>query len=1330
MTLLIAIVPVSRPIADQAREILERTLSERLGYRVSIGSLRLGLAGLKPRLTLRRVELADRDEGTLALVLKAMELELDLFESLRTRSPRIRSLTLIGANLVVERTLDGRLRILGLGGLGGDDPRALELFLRQGRLNLVDGELLYLDQGQGGKLLRLARTRLSLDNEGARHWLELSASPVPPEPIATGADEAESEPEPEPEPEPEGESSEGHRLYMAALLHGPAADPWSWSGGLYLRVDSSNLGLLVPPGLLELGRLDTESARLESWFRIQNGRLEQSLIRADLIGLNFSPPEAGARPPGTEPEVQPMRLRRFHALTQIRPLASGWRVRITDLGASLTDADLSGLNLDLRLNQDGKPVQLGVIAARLDLADLVEILKSSPWSVPEPLRAVLDRDPRGLVRDLALRVGLDGAGRLPSGWRASASLSGLGFAQRGSLPGLDGLDLLVSGDQDGGELRLGSEGLALDLNPLFDQPLNLHQLSGRLAWARQVDGGWRIQGRHLSLENADLAGRARLDLEFPADGGRPFMDLRASFHDGNGANVRPYLPAGIMQPQLVRWLDESIVSGRVVQADLIFRGALADYPFRKHQGRFELRLDFEDLRLDYQKGWPPIESAVGHLRFLDQGLRIQVDRGRILDSALSAGRAEIPNLWGAKRMLIHGEAQGPFSDGLRTLAETPLAKDLGRLAGILEVSGESRLALDIDLPFDKSRELGVAGRLTWPAPATLGIRGTSVVLSELGGAVRFTERGIDAESLSAKLWGQPVGLSIATEGAGDPETSVTRIQARARTPVKTLAERFPADPWRWLDGQLDWNLAVTLRNRDVNQTTLPLDFRLISPLRELSIALPSPLGKSAGASRDLDLSGRLVPGQSLSVLGHLGDLGAHLNFDLDGTSKRMARGRLRLGATEAPAPEAEGFYLDGSLAELDLSAWIDWAGAASRGSRQETAATDGSAFAGLDLGARRLLLGDLTLTDARLRADPGAEDWRFRVESNEVSGRVTQPRAGANRPLDVALDRLDLKRLLARPEDEPPRTVAPGDPDPIAGLPSLDLRIDRLHWGDGLLGRLDLALRNDVAGTRFPTLALSGPGLLTLKGDGDWIRAADGGRGRIDLTARTPDLGRLLAGLDESRALEAGEATAKVQLTWPGGLSAFALRRADGFLDLRVGSGRFLGVEPGVGRLLGFLNVGMIGRRLALDFSDLYGEGFAFERMGGRLAIGRGQARFDDFLIDGAAGKVIVAGLTDLSAQRLDQTVTVEPRLGSSVALASAVAGGPVVGAAVYLVDRVTGNPLDRLGRYQYRVTGPWGEPEWKRLGWEPLSGQDQSGETATKNPSPEPGQNHFMDLQ
>ncbi|MGQ9831117.1 MAG: YhdP family phospholipid transporter, partial [Thermochromatium sp.] len=853
-------------------------------------------------------------------------------------------------------------------------------------------------------------------------------------------------------------------------------------------------------------------------------------------------------------------------------------------------ARLSGLDLDLDLDPEGRLLDLGARFAWLDLAELSAMLRAWPWPLPEGLQGLLERNPRGSARDLTLRFAPADSGADATGphWQVSGRLSGLGLDRREPMPGFSGLDLWLAGDQDGGWVRFGSEGLNLDLNPIFDRPLRFDQFSGRLDWRRRPSGGWHLAAHELVLENADLGGQARFALDLPGADGRPVLDLRARLRDANAAHVRLYLPTGLMPPKLVDWLEAAIVSGHITQGDVIFHSAPADTPFSEHQGRFELKLEFEDLRLDYQPGWPALTAAAGHLHLLDQGLKIRVDRGRLLDSAFRAGRVDVPDLSRVEQLHIHGEVLGPFEDGRRALAETPLSDTLGGLAEILQVSGQSQLVLDMDLPLVRHRALGVSGVLSWPAPATLGVRGTGLQLSDLSGAIRFDEHGIRTSKIGARLAGRPLELSLHTQNSG--------------------------------------------------------------------------------------------------------------------------------------------LHLGGRIEELDLGAWSDWVAAVQAG--RNAAAKDGIALTGLAFDVDRLHLGGRTLQGLRLRGTPSQTGWRFHVATREVAGLIRPADPDNGTRLDLDLERLDLKALMSEPASARPPSRPERVPDDlITELPSLDLHVARLDWGERTLGALEVSLHRDALGVRLPRLRLNRPGLLSVEGTGEWIRAAEGGRSRLDLRAETPDLRRVLTLFDESTAIEAKGARAHVQLQWPDGPTRFAWAQAEGGLEFGVEPGRLLQAEPGVGRLLGFLDIGSLGRRLALDFSDLYGQGFAFSRLDGRIAIRQGRARFEEVLIEGPAGRVMVGGVADLVDRRLDQVVTVEPKLGTGLALAGAMAGGPVVGAAVYLVDRATGNTLNRLGRYQYRVTGPWSEPEWTRLGWEPLSGLGERREPVDRDGTPPRPINHFLDV-
>jgi uncharacterized protein (TIGR02099 family) len=1315
------------PLTEVDNRWVADMLGERLGYRVRLGSASLQLDGRGPHLVVRDLRLSDlgpnpeRPKDVLAL--DAFEIAIDPLASLRAGVPKITALTLVGSRLAARIDSEGRLQLDGLEALSGRDPRALEFLLTQARVELVVGEILLRDDrlapSRAG--LRLTDLHLRLLNDGDRHTLAATAALHP---IGHATPSSRRDPGP-------------NRLSLIADLDGPPTEPASWSGRVYAGLDAADLDEILRGNGFSAVSVRGGRIRLESWSRIGAGRLEDALIRVDLTGLRVGPAHGSSRPPNSPSNLgsaEPLKVAYLGAIARVRPRAQGWQLQIGDLAGRIADTDLPRLDLDLRLTSEGRPERLRVTSDPLDLAALVSVLSASPWPLPESLHGLIAAKPRGRVEDAILQVDWS-AGQAPR-WAVRAEGKGLGWDRTGALPGVDGLAVHLRADREGGEARVGSAGLALDLRPLFSEPLALDRLSTRLDWRLDTTGAARLSARNLTFENADLAGRARLALDLPADGSGPRMDLRASFHDGDGSRVRPYLPVGIMHPDLVSWLERAVVSGHVPQADLIFRGPLAAYPFRGHDGRFELLLEIEDAVLDYLTDWPEIREAAGRLRFVDQALAIELDRGRILESRLVHAHAEIPELWGARGMAIVGETEGPFSDGLRILTETPLAKDLGRLAGSLQVSGDSRLRLAIDLPFTKDRALGVEGRLSWPQPATLAIRGTPVELSSLGGEVTFTEKSLASEALDAVLWDRPLSLSIATLKPGVADASATLITARARTSATELGRRFPSPAWELVSGEVDWDLDVTIRNRDVSSAALPLEYRLASRLNGLAIDLPAPLGKSARAKGDLELVGALVPGRSLHVAGHLGDLAGDLRLGLSGSSAPAMRAHLRLGSETSPSPAGEGVFLDGRVADLDLAAWLGRLGTLSieeQGHESPRAAGRKFWFRGADLQVDRLALGGPRLTDVDLRLTPSdggssRKGWEVAVRANELAGEIEIP-AMDGAPVRVALERLDLLALQDAPEnaDSEPSALS-GGPPPLRGLPPIDVRVERLSWGDALLGTLELDLRSDLLGLRLPSIRLLGDGLVSADGEGAWRESDGGGRSTLSMRVESVDSGVLLQALDSQNRLEGAPIEARLMLDWPGGFGDFKLARALGFVDVEVGSGRLLEVEPGVGRVLGFLNLSALKRRLSMDFTDLYGEGFAFEEMRGRVRIAEGKAAIEDFTIDGPASKVIVSGSSDLVNQRFEQSVVVEPRIGSSVALASAVAGGPVVGAAVYLVDRIAGNAIDRLGRYRYRVTGPWSNPDVSRVGWDPAVGAESSPAPPPDDAPTPPAPNHFLD--
>jgi uncharacterized protein YhdP len=190
-----------------------------------------------------------------------------------------------------------------------------------------------------------------------------------------------------------------------------------------------------------------------------------------------------------------------------------------------------------------------------------------------------------------------------------------------------------------------------------------------------------------------------------------------------------------------------------------------------------------------------------------------------------------------------------------------------------------------------------------------------------------------------------------------------------------------------------------------------------------------------------------------------------------------------------------------------------------------------------------------------------------------------------------------------------------------------------------------------------------------------------------------------------------GKLSGTVQCGWPGSPAAFSLAGMEGKFDLEAKDGRLQDVDEGAGKLLSLFSLNSLQRRLSLDFRDVVKEGFSFDVMKGLFVVADGNAFTENFAIEGTSVDIEVSGRTGLLARDYDQLVTVTPQVTSTLPIAGAIAGGPAVGAAVFLADKLVGDRFNRLTRVRYHVTGSWDKPVYTRL-----------KKDANKEPSPKSG--------
>jgi uncharacterized protein YhdP len=188
-----------------------------------------------------------------------------------------------------------------------------------------------------------------------------------------------------------------------------------------------------------------------------------------------------------------------------------------------------------------------------------------------------------------------------------------------------------------------------------------------------------------------------------------------------------------------------------------------------------------------------------------------------------------------------------------------------------------------------------------------------------------------------------------------------------------------------------------------------------------------------------------------------------------------------------------------------------------------------------------------------------------------------------------------------------------------------------------------------------------------------------------------------MAALGMPPQIDDASAEMSARLAWSGAPAEFNLASLNGVVELDAKNGRFLNVDQGAARLFGLFDFSAIGRYLLLDFSPLFGKGFAFDRVEGKVTLEQGSAYTDNFSIKGPSARLVFGGRVGLAAEDYSLTMDVYPSLSDGLTLGSFLAGGPQVALWALIINKVFKKQIEEGTRVTYLIRGPWNKPEINR---------------------------------
>ncbi len=1236
------------PAIANYRGEIEEWLSKSLGQTAKIDSLEGSWSGIGPELILRNLALSDGGSGDPHLRLGEVHISIGLIDSLRRGEPTLRKITLVAPRLRITRLEDGSVTVAGLGGIsntGGDSSSA---FLLPTRLDIQQGEVLWNDIATDAPPLLLTGVILDLHNDGDRHQLNGSLALT---------------------------EQNDSRLQLAIDFSGQLNRAETWSADLYFKGSQINLGKLLNrriPGEYQFGK---GVAEVELWSRVERGRMVSLEGIVDWRAFSLM------RKTAAEEETRSQHFDHLSGAFKWRRQDRGWRLDVAGIEFQRMGLSWPKTRFSLRSRsneQDQLQLSAGSSFARLeDINAISSLLPNIPAGLEEALSGI---QLHGDLHDLRVRYADSDQGPL---WSATAKASAIFTQPWNRIPGIDNLSLQLWADQDKGKMSLASEGVTVHLPGLFRDPLLLNQLQGDLTWQRMDDGGWQIATQKLAAENNDISTITRLRMQFPASTDESvFMDLQTDFRDGDASTTPRYLPAGIIPDSVVDWVDRSIIKGKVIEGSALVRGPLKDFPFAKTpSGRFEVFFTTEELTLDYWPGWPKLEQLSAEVRFLNTRFDTWVKQGKIFDSDLLSAHARIEDLTRTSPFKLTGGVNGDFSDVSRLLRESPLKDDFAALTKGLRGEGAFRLGLDFSIPIDDGSSFQIDGKLAFQK-TTLHLDDWQLTLNGIEGDLYFDQAKIYGKQITGTTLGNPVQVAVSTP----PENSkATRITAYSTIPTTLLMDRFPdLTLLKKVHGSSDWQLQIDIPHLAAGpEAAVPVV--VTSDLEGLTIDQPAPLGKSPLEKREFYLASDFSnkPQRPLQLrYGSLIDMALLLDIR-DSANPTLVRGGIRLGGAKARLPEKDGLIISGQWPELKVDPWLKIV-------NQPKTERELPPINQLDLYFGKLQMGEMELEDFKLLMNRGQDGWRGDISSNRFSGQLLIPNDLQQTPIRATLKKLD---ITLDPDNIPSSQEDTAVDYNPAELPAIEVTIDQVTINSHPFGALQLISRKRPEGWEIQTLTLKSK-RLQLSAALQWSQASNGTQAtNTTLSLESNNLGELLRDLGFTQNIDNAPAEINSRLNWQGSLLGFQKERLNGQVGIQIGKGRFLEVDPGIGRIFGLLNIGALQRRLTLDFSDIFKKGFAFDSIEGDFLLDSGDAYTNNFVMSGPSATIEIAGRIGLSSEDFDQLVTITPRLSSSLTMAGAIAAGPAVGAALFLAQQIIGKELDKVTQIQYTAAGPWSEP-------------------------------------
>ncbi|MBO1896572.1 TIGR02099 family protein [Shewanella sp. BF02_Schw] len=1256
------------PHIPEVRTELIHYLESEYQLHVQMDKLSAEWQAFGPALTVNNLVLPPQDNLPITVISENVHIKLDFWQSLFTLSPQIETVVFDGVKVA-----------LNLDELAASDDQATVgdkanldwlygLLLEQlGHFSITDASLQLVSKQHAYQPIFI--DNLLWQNTANRHQAQ----------GIIHVDQLKSEQE---------------QLTLRIDLTGDGYQPDTVAGQLYVTADSLDLGEWA--SRQHTAQTNTDNIEfqgvinLDAWMTFAHRQIRDGI-------LVFKPSWLQWHDADTQ---QKFAINSGSLLWTLQP--DGWKIDSHDLDLSTNDQTWPSLTLAIGTREG----DFFGYANQIIPANLTPMLPLVPDLGKQQVNIWQQLNPQGLIGPIRLYKPDD------KPLIAKVELQQLQWQPYLSVPGISPIDAQLTWANNQLEFALPEQEYTLDFSGDFGQPIVLRgsPIMGRYNVEQQ-----RLTVPNIEFINDDIALQAGLNLEFAQ---QTHMGLAAHVTINDVSHLGRYFPLMAMSPNLINYLNDGLVAGNINDAQVVWHGALGDYPYQDSSGVFQAGFTLDSGIFKFQPNWPAVSSLTLSALFENDMMDLHIDQGKLDNVVVDGARVSIPHLGKESLLRVEADITTDAQAATKVINASSLRGSVGATLDVVQIQRNINTTLDLSIPLYKGGEQLIKGQVTLDNNPVF-INSPGLDLQAVSGQVSFVNQLIEGKNIKARLFQQPLTFSVKT-GKHNSNLALN-VDMRGKWDLDALPASLHNPMTETYHGLLDWNGGLTMI---FDPSGYSLQVSANSDLIGTSLDLPMPYQKSADEPRKLsaDLIGDNKQ-SSLSIkLGN--DLEFWGGFNADSGSQLayydvMIGRHFRLG--DNLNKQQGHLHLD--LPKVDLAQWLplinrfsataepevitssvrdriltaaELPGATAQHNATSPIEATAPAFpklVGIHANIAQLNVLGQSFDKLHFDAQPTEHVWRVDADSQQFAGRIDFYPNWRDQGIKVVAKKLHLFPVVSGPE-----TVELAPTSMLEHLPTLAVDVDDFSVNDLSLGHLVLQGLPHKQGYQFQTISITKP-TVALQANGLWSVENGTDKTLFEVNLQADKFDDLSTMLKINPGLQDAPLDLSGQLSWQGAPYHFALDTLNGQLKFDLGKGHLSEISDKGARVFSLFSLDSLLRKLSLDFSDVFGEGLYFNTFNGNLTIDNGVVKTTDSEMDAIAGNMRVRGYTDLTTQSLNYDIRFVPQLASSVPTVVLLSTSAwTLGLGAFALTKVLEPVIEVISEIRFRVTGTMDNPQLEEL--------------------------------